>query len=221
MEFKPEDQYNTVRDLTEIAKRYLKGRFLIDFLALIPLQYMFNTLHAHLFLLIKIVRLQQGSNLVNSNTFMRQIKMIFNKKLERLVDENPKLAKNSDLDNNNIMLILMISYFFKVVKLVIFIVIVSYFMGMLWYIYCELTQKPANDDEDLGFILFFKLDQKTNTEKAIIVTYWAFTTLSTVGFGDFFPRSNAERGLCAFILLFGVTIFSYIMGNYIMILNSI
>lgn len=81
--------------------------------------------------------------------------MIFNKKLERLVDENPKLAKNSDLDNNNIMLILMISYFFKVVKLVIFIVIVSYFMGMLWYIYCELTQKPANEDEDLGFILYF------------------------------------------------------------------
>ena len=58
LEFKPEDQYNTVRDLTEIAKRYLRGRFLIDFIALIPLQYMFVTKHAHLFLLIKIVRLQ-------------------------------------------------------------------------------------------------------------------------------------------------------------------
>lgn len=149
--------------------------------------------------------------------------MIFNKRLERLVIENPKLANNSDVDNNNIMLILMISYFFKVVKLVIFILIVSYFMGMLWYIYCELTHDDTIVDpkgEDLGFILKWNLDQKSNLEKAIIVTYWAFTTLSTVGFGDFYPISNPERLLCAFILLFGVTIFSYIMGNYIMILNS-
>jgi hypothetical protein len=61
----------------------------------------------------------------------------------------------------------------------------------------------------------------TDYKKGVVVTYWAFTTLSTVGFGDFYPRSNAERLLCAFILLFGVTIFSYIMGNYILILNSL
>ena len=45
--------------------------------------------------------------------------------------------------------------------------------------------------------------------------YFAFTSLSTVGFGDYHPRSDEERVLCAFILLFGVAIFSYIMGNFI------
>lgn len=53
------------------------------------------------------------------------------------------------------------------------------------------------------------------------MTYYAFTTLSTVGFGDFHPRSNAERTVCAFILLIGVAIFSYVMGNFIEILLSI
>lgn len=53
------------------------------------------------------------------------------------------------------------------------------------------------------------------------MTYYAFTTLSTVGFGDFHPKSDAERGVCAFILLVGVAIFSYIMGNFIEILISI
>ena len=33
LEFKPEDQYYTVRDLTEIGKRYLKTRFFIDLIA--------------------------------------------------------------------------------------------------------------------------------------------------------------------------------------------
>jgi len=55
----------------------------------------------------------------------------------------------------------------------------------------------------------------------IAVTYYAFTSLSTVGFGDFHPKSDFERAICAFILLFGVAIFSYIMGTFIEILNSI
>jgi hypothetical protein len=50
------------------------------------------------------------------------------------------LAENSDLDNNNIMLILMISYFFKTFKLVIIILTVSYFIGISWYIFCDLTK---------------------------------------------------------------------------------
>tara|TARA_B110001450_G_C17380459_1_gene383465 strand:- start:452 stop:586 length:135 start_codon:yes stop_codon:yes gene_type:complete len=42
--------------------------------------------------------------------------------------------------------------------------------------------------------------------------YFTFTSLSTVGFGDLNPRSNSERILTAVILLFGVAIFSYILG---------
>jgi potassium voltage-gated channel Eag-related subfamily H protein 8 len=54
----------------------------------------------------------------------------------------------------------------------------------------------------------------------IACMYFAFTSLSTVGFGDFNPRGDIERILCAFILLFGVAIFSYIMGNFIDILDQ-
>ena len=39
-----------------------------------------------------------------------------------------------------------------------------------------------------------------------------FTSLSTVGFGDYHPRSDLERLLCSAILIFGVSIFSYVMG---------
>jgi hypothetical protein len=53
------------------------------------------------------------------------------------------------------------------------------------------------------------------------MVYYAFTSLSTVGFGDFHPRSNVERVFVALMLLFGVAIFSYIMGNFIQILNQI
>ena len=57
-------------------------------------------------------------------------------------------------------------------------------------------------------------------QRLITVTYFAFTSLSTVGFGDYHPRSDKERLLCAFILLFGVAIFSLIMGAFTEILEE-
>lgn len=50
--------------------------------------------------------------------------------------------------------------------------------------------------------------------------YYAFTSLSTVGFGDYYPVNSYERIVIAFMLLFGVIIFSYIMGIFIGILEK-
>jgi hypothetical protein len=81
LEFKPEDQYNRVRDLTEIAKRYLKGRFFIDLISQIPFYAIFSTDHDELFYIIKIIRIQKGYHLLSSNSFMKNIKHLFNLRL--------------------------------------------------------------------------------------------------------------------------------------------
>jgi hypothetical protein len=54
----------------------------------------------------------------------------------------------------------------------------------------------------------------------VIMSYFSFTTVSTVGFGDYSPRSDSERILFIPILLFGVSIFSIIMGEFSVILMS-
>jgi hypothetical protein len=51
--------------------------------------------------------------------------------------------------------------------------------------------------------------------------YFAFTTLSTVGYGDFHAMNDFERLVVSFILLFGVALFSFTMGNFISILSSL
>ena len=53
----------------------------------------------------------------------------------------------------------------------------------------------------------------------IIAIYFAQTSLSTVGFGDYYPRSDAERLLVVAILVFGQAIFSIMMGKFINILE--
>ena len=54
----------------------------------------------------------------------------------------------------------------------------------------------------------------------MISLYFSFTSLSTVGFGDFHPKSNLERLFCSAMLVFGVMIFSYIMGNFISMIDD-
>ena len=67
----------------------------------------------------------------------------------------------------------------------------------------------------------YNFEYRTIFDKGLLATYFAFTSLSTVGFGDFNPKSDVERATCAFILLFGVSIFSYVMGIFIDILTEI
>lgn len=54
----------------------------------------------------------------------------------------------------------------------------------------------------------------------ITVAYFSLTTLSTVGFGDYNPRSNAERLMCVLIFLFGINTFSYIMGVFLDLIDN-
>ena len=53
------------------------------------------------------------------------------------------------------------------------------------------------------------------------MVYFIFTTLSTVGFGDYNPKSEIERIVTTVILLVGVACFSYIMGQFIEILMNL
>lgn len=41
--------------------------------------------------------------------------------------------------------------------------------------------------------------------------YYALTSLSTVGFGDIYPVTSSERLVCGFMLLTGVSVFSYVL----------
>ena len=51
-----------------------------------------------------------------------------------------------------------------------------------------------NDDWDI-------FQTKTDGQAKIISMYFAMTSLSTVGFGDYYPQSTAERAGCTVVFL--------------------
>ena len=53
-----------------------------------------------------------------------------------------------------------------------------------------------------------------------MLSYYALTTLSTIGYGDFLPQNIPEKLLMSVVLLMGVTIFSLIMNKLMDVLKD-
>ena len=106
-------------------------------------------------------------------------------------------------------------------KLSMSILGVSYFVGIFWYTVCDLRRISEYKPDETSFVTqYFEVSgdhfdkTHTNPERSIAIMYYALTTLSTVGFGDFHPENSYERLICAFIMVFGNAIFGYIIGLF-------
>jgi hypothetical protein len=120
-----------------------------------------------------------------------------------------------------------ISFIVKLIELVGLIFLTSYFFLIIWVLLCEgiedIILQPQNQelpDEFDDFFHTYGLSDETLDLVSLKIFYYAFTSLTTVGFGDFHPIGEKEQLLCGFMLLFGVLVFSYIMGEYIALLDS-
>jgi len=51
--------------------------------------------------------------------------------------------------------------------------------------------------------------------------YYSLSTIATVGYGDYYPTSIAEKILGTIMEVFGVTIFSILMNSFVEIVVSI
>lgn len=104
-------------------------------------------------------------------------------------------------------------------RLGILVALISYLFGHLWLILVSIEMQLYSADEDFDgqdyFYSYFQLDTYGSGDTTVLALYYSFTTLSTVGFGDFRPRSNAERVLMAVVFVAGVAVFSVLMDNFL------
>ena len=79
----------------------------------------------------------------------------------------------------------------------------------------------SNQEDNLdNFISNYELDKESQHRQLLIAIYYSFTTLSTVGFGDFHPINSHEAIVCVFMVLFGNLLFSVVMGIFLGMLEK-
>jgi len=198
LEYKDPETYESVRNLSLIAKRYLfRGWFFFDIIAIFPFQLMFRQ-NGFTTKMIRMVRLPRLVKLIDISRFNQLLKSLF---------------ENNSQEERILMQYLMM-YCYKIFRLFIIAFIITYFSGCLWFLISnEISPQP-------NFISEFDLHANEDFSNLIISCYFALTTLATVGYGDYYPVSDVEIVLAVVFMLCGVAFFSYIMGSFIDIISN-
>jgi len=104
--------------------------------------------------------------------------------------------------------------------------VIAHLLGCFWFYTAEHASQGETDPCESGLLLCSGEDAKVVTwwealdisednkwEQYWAALYWSFTTMTTVGYGDITPKSDAERVYAIFSMIFGATIFGYIVGS--------
>jgi len=65
--------------------------------------------------------LQNGFKILNVENIMKNIKILYQKRMMNLIKKDPEMAENKQFDNNKITELVQISSFFKILRLVLII----------------------------------------------------------------------------------------------------
>ena len=129
-----------IRDLSKIGTNYLYSKFPLDFITIIPFQYLtLKRNRQYIFYIIKMTRIIRGFHLFDIGNMMQFVKTYYVNRITRLIEEKPALGSNMDADNNCIELQLFISYTLKTMRLAIVILNIAYLTGVFWLFMVEFV----------------------------------------------------------------------------------
>ena len=92
----------------------------------------------YLFLVIKCIRLKKGLLMIEARTIMKHVKHFYQSRLQQMIDSEDPRADSSLEDQTKIKQILIIRYAISTFRLIVLILNTSYFLGIFWYILCNI-----------------------------------------------------------------------------------
>jgi hypothetical protein len=118
-----QDSYEEVRDMKMIARKYVyKGWFLIDFVSVFPFKWFISSNKTTLTKLLRLLRLPRLIKLIDISRFKKLIK---------------SFGGSSESRDEKIVAQQIILYVYKIIRIIIIAIIMSYFIGCIWFFMCS------------------------------------------------------------------------------------
>lgn len=137
MEIRDPETQQPVRELVKIAKNYVfHGSFLFDFLAIFPIKLIVEESSSSVNKILRMVRISRLLKLLDIARFNHSLKSFF----------------ENDSSQDKIMLQYVIMHSFKITRLFLAAIIITYFCGCLWFL-VVFTYKDPGLVDDQGFAL--------------------------------------------------------------------
>lgn len=140
---------------------------------------------------------------------MKMLKLLRVMKLKKLMNKFDEYIVSDSMD-------LMVTF----MNLTIKILVIAHYMSCIFY-YVGISELRANQR---GWVFNLELDTKSNLTKYITSMYWAFTTMSAVGYGDITPDSRDEMLITIICMITSCGTFAYIVnriGSVVMEFNKV
>jgi CRP-like cAMP-binding protein len=207
-------------DQKKIAKRYLKGFFLIDFIATFPFALLLpsddGSSNNGVQRSAKLVNLGKGMKLLRGLKMLRVVRL---QKFIRDVESNYNVHHG-------------ISRMFNIVVVVL---LATHLVGCLWYFLgvesdpeiaettCTYLEDMHDGTVDLiegGWVCREGYMGLSNSHRYVASLYWAFSTLTTVGYGDISANTVSEQAFSMIMMLTGVSWYAYVVGSMSTIMGS-
>ena len=196
--------YNENSELVDNRKRiafnYIKGWFVIDFLAVVPFDELFNQVNVNG--IVRVARFGRLYKLVKLTRLVRIFKLL------KVIKEKQNVMKQM----NNFMQISV--GFERLMFIMIIILLMNHISACLYVILASIW------NEDYKGTWMEKLNGDSK-EMYLISLYWSVATITTVGYGDISGTNNLERLFCSLVMIFGVFAFSMANGSVTSIIQNI
>jgi len=117
-----QDTYEEVKDIKLIARKYVyKGWFFIDSVSVFPFKWFISSNKTTLTKLLRLLRLPRLIKLIDISRFKKLIK---------------SFGGNESRDEK-ILAQHIILYVYKIIRIIIIAIIISYFIGCIWFFICS------------------------------------------------------------------------------------
>lgn len=195
-----DSDFELITSHKKIAKSYLCGWFIIDFVAVVPFGRIFSSAFGSFNRLSKLTKISKLYKLIKMTRLVRMLKIVKERnKLVKYLTEILKIGVG----------------FERLLFFVLIFLILCHIIACLWIFSADLQ-----GENKYSWIKEKEYDKLSHFELYIVSFYFTVTTITTVGYGDISAFTTMERILCILLMITGVIGFSFATGSLSSILSN-